>query len=189
LEQNGLLENTWVVLTSDHGEMFERGIEGHRTPVLYESVIRVPLMIFEPGRTSRTDIYENTSAVDLLPTLLHVAGEQPAGWTEGTVLPPFAPEAPDPERSVYVMQPERSEQYGPLTVATLSLRKGDYKLQYFYGYKELGDAGERVELYNLRDDPEELNDLYDVEQEIGQELLNELKTKLKEVNAPYLSAS
>jgi arylsulfatase A-like enzyme len=189
LEQNGLLENTWVVLTSDHGEMFERGIEGHRTPVLYEAVIRVPLMIFEPGQTSRTDIYENTSAVDLLPTLLHVTGEQPAGWTEGTVLPPFALEAPDPERSVYVMQPERSEQYGPLTVATFSLRKGDYKLLYFYGYKELGDAGERVELYNLRNDPEELNDLYNVKKEIGQELLNELKAKLKEVNAPYLSAS
>ena len=189
LEQNGLLENTWVVLTSDHGEMFERGIEGHRTPVLYESVVRVPLLIFEPGRTSRTDIYENTSAVDLLPTLLHVTGEQPAGWTEGTVLPPFAPEAPDPERSVYVMQPERSEQYGPLTIATLSIRKGDYKLLYFYGYKELGEAGERVELYNLRDDPEELNDLYDVEQEIGRELLNELKAKLKEVDAPYLSTS
>ena len=57
LEENGFLENTWIVLTSDHGEMFERGIEGHRTPVLYEPVVRVPLLIFEPGRESRTDIY------------------------------------------------------------------------------------------------------------------------------------
>jgi len=189
LEQNGLLENTWVVLTSDHGEMFERGIEGHRTPVLYEPVTRVPLLIFEPGRESRTDIYENTSAVDILPTLLHVTGREPAGWTEGVVLPPFAQEAPDPERSIYVVHPEKSEQYSPLTIATLSIRKGDYKLMYFYGYKELGGAGERVELYNLKDDPEELNDLYEIEKVIGQELLDELKAKLKEVDAPYLSAS
>lgn len=189
LDQNGLLDNTWVVLTSDHGEMFERGIEGHRTPVLYEPVVRVPLLIFEPGRGSRTDIYDNTSAVDILPTLLHVTGQKPAGWTEGVVLPPFAPEAPDPERSIYIAQPEKSEQYGPLTIATLSIRKGDYKLMYFYGYNELENAGERVELYNLKDDPEELKDLNNSKKEIGQELLNKLKAKLKEVDEPYLPTS
>jgi hypothetical protein len=53
----------------------------------------------------------------------------------------------------------------------------------------LGASGERIELYNVKDDPQELNDLYEVETEIGQALLNELKAKLKEVNAPYLSAS
>jgi len=34
-----------------------------------------------------------------------------------------------------------------------------------------------------------LNNLYDAEKVIGQELLNELKAKLKEMNAPYLSPS
>jgi hypothetical protein len=71
----------------------------------------------------------------------------------------------------------------------VSIRKGDYKLTYFYGYEELGSDGERLELYNIKDDPEELNDLYNIETEIGKELLNELKTRLKEVNAPYLSTS
>lgn len=189
LEQDGLLENTWVVLTADHGEMFERGIEGHRTPVLYESVVRVPLLIFEPGRKSREDIYNNTSAADVLPTLLHVTGQPPASWTEGVPLPPFGPEELAPDRSVYVVQAEKSEQYGLLTIATLSIRKGDYKLLYFYGYEELGDAGERIELYNIQEDPEELNNLYSAENEIGQELLNELKAKLEIVNAPYLPTS
>jgi arylsulfatase A-like enzyme len=189
LEQDGLLENTWLVLTADHGEMFERGIEGHRTFVLYESIVRTPLLIFEPGRTSRTDIYENTSAVDVMPTLLHVTGQQEAAWTEGTVLSPFASNEPDNERSVYVVQAEKSEQYGPLTIATLSIRKGDYKLMYFYGYEELGTGGERIELYNIKDDPEELKDIYNIDNGIGQELLNELKAKLEEMNAPYLSTS
>ncbi len=53
LGASGLLENTWVVLTSDHGEMFERGISAHSTDALYEPVIRIPLMIFEPGRDPR----------------------------------------------------------------------------------------------------------------------------------------
>jgi arylsulfatase A-like enzyme len=189
LEQNGLLENTWVVLTSDHGELFERGIEGHRTPVLYEPVVRVPMMIFEPGRATREDIYVNTSAVDILPTLLYVTGQGRADWTEGLVLPPFAPEAPDPERSIYVVQAEKSEQFAPLTIATLAVRKGDYKLMYFYGYKELGNNEERIELYNIREDPEEMKNLYDSEKEIGQELLEELKAKLEEVNTPFLSTS
>jgi arylsulfatase A-like enzyme len=189
LEENGLLENTWIILTSDHGEMFERGIEGHRTPVLYEPVVRVPLLIFEPGRTSRQDVYANTSAVDVLPTMLHVTGNEAAAWSEGQVLPPFAPQEPDPGRSVYAVQAEKSEQFRALTAATLTVRKGDFKLLYFFGYDELGADGERIELYNIQDDPEELNDLFATEQEIGLELLDELKAKLKEVNKPYLSTS
>jgi arylsulfatase A-like enzyme len=187
LERNGLLENTLVVLTSDHGEMFERGIEGHRTPVLYEPVVRVPLLIFEPGRTTREDIYANTSAVDVLPTLLHLTGKNKAAWTEGSVLPPFALGGANPERNVHIVQAEKSEQYGPLTVATLAVRKGDYKLMYFFGYEELDGNGERVELYNIKEDPEELKDLFVTEKEIGMELLGELKAKLEEVNTPYLS--
>lgn len=189
LEQYGLLENTWIVLTSDHGELFERGIEGHRTPVLYEPVVRVPLIIFEPGRTSRVDIHTNTSVVDILPTMLHITRNKEADWTEGVVLPPFASQDLSPERSVYVVQAEKSEQFGPLTVATLTVRKGDYKLMYFFGYKELRGNRERVELYNIKDDPEELNDLFDIEKGIGQELLNELKAKLEEVNTPFLLTS
>jgi len=189
LRDNGLMENTWLVLTSDHGEMFERGIEGHRTPVLYEPVIRVPLIIFEPGRESRTDIYENTSAVDILPTLLHVTGQQPAKWTEGSILPPYTSEQQEKNESVYVVHADKNEQFAPLTIATISIRKGDYKLMYFIGYKELGANSERIELYNVKDDPEELNDIFDVERDIGMVLLNELKEKLNEVNEPYIIAT
>ena len=185
LDQTGILENTWVVLTSDHGEMFERGIWGHWTPVLYQPVIRVPLMIFEPGQRDRKDIFANTSAVDLLPTLLHVTEQQPADWGEGRVMPPFN-QAFDSERSVYVVQSLKSEQYLPLTVATTALIKGQYKLMYFFGYDELGSPGsERIELYDLKNDPEELNDISISKPETTAELLYEIKQKLAEVNEPY----
>lgn len=186
LENSGLLENTWVVLTSDHGEMFERGVQGHFTPLLYQPVIRVPLLIFEPGRRTRTDIFTNTSAVDVLPTLLQVTGQKQADWSEGSVLPPFGPEQ-DPERNLYVIQAKSNLQYAPITVATTTLVKGQFKLQYFFGYPELGGLeAERIELYDLKNDPGELNNLASSKRETTLELLNELKQKLTEVNEPYV---
>lgn len=185
LEKSGLLENTWIVLTSDHGEMFERGVQGHFTPLLYQPVIRVPLLIFEPGRKTRTDIYANTSAVDVLPTLLNVTGQKQADWSEGNFLPPFGPEH-DLERNLYVIQAKSNQQFAPITIATTTLVKGQYKLHYFFGYHELGGAdSERIELYDLKNDPEELNDLSASKRETAAELLNEIKQKLAEVNKPY----
>jgi arylsulfatase A-like enzyme len=184
LESNGMLDNTWVILTSDHGELFERGIAGHLTPVLYQPVIRVPLMVFEPGRTTRQDIYSNTSAVDVLPTLLHITGQKPANWSEGILLPPFSA-VQDSERSIYVLQARKNPKYGPITEATTALIKGQYKLMDFIGYSKLGPQGERIELYDIRNDPEELNDLSTLKRETTVELLSELKQKLAEVNLPH----
>ncbi|MDK1027700.1 MAG: sulfatase-like hydrolase/transferase [Anaerolineae bacterium] len=185
LERLRLLDNTWVILTSDHGEMFERGVLGHRTPLLYEPVIRIPLMIFEPGRKTRLDIHTSTSAVDLLPTLLHVTDQQPVNWTEGRVLPPFSNATRKPSRNIYVLEARNNSKYAPFTEATTVLVKGNYKLMYFFGYEELGSEGERIELYDLGKDPEELNDLSLIKRETTAELLNELKGKLAEVNEPY----
>jgi choline-sulfatase len=179
-----LLDNTWVVLTSDHGELFERGIAGHLTPVLYQPVIRVPLVVFEPGRKNRQDVYSNTSAVDLLPTLLNITGQKPSDWSEGIVLSPFST-MQDSERSIYVLQARKNAKYGPITEATTALIKEQYKLMYFIGYSELGAEGERIELYDIKNDPEEMNDLSASKRETTTELLNELKQKLAEVNQPY----
>ena len=186
LEASGLLDNTWVILTSDHGEMFERGILEHTTPVLYEPVIRIPLMIFEPGRKSRLDVHTPTSAVDVLPTLLHVTKKQVPDWTEGVVLPPFSNPASmlESDRGVYVLEAKKNNRYDPLTTATVAFVKENYKLMYFFGYEMLGGE-ERIELYDLESDPEELNNLYAVKRETGSELLAELKAKLAEVNEPY----
>ena len=58
---------------------------------------------------------------------------------------------------------------------------------YFFGYDELGGAGsERIEMYDLENDPEELNDLSSAKRETTVELLNELKQKITEVDEPYL---
>lgn len=186
LQASGLIDNTWIVLTSDHGEMFERGIRGHLKPVLYEPVIRIPLMMFEPGRQERLDIHTPTSAIDVLPTLLKVAGQNQADWSEGAVLPPFADDMNElANRDVYILDAKHNEKYAPFSKATVALVKENYKLAYFFGYDELG-GGERFELYDLERDPEELTNLYLSKRETGAELLNKIKKKLVEVNEPFL---
>lgn len=184
LESKGLLENTWLVLTSDHGEMFERGITGHGSNVLYQPVVRIPLFIFEPGRQAGEHIYAYTSAVDVLPTLAHLTSHKQPDWTEGLVLPPYTNTEKVSDRSVYAVQAIDTPPHSRLTQASTALVKGDYKLHYYFGYPETPNGG-RVELYDVKSDPEELVDLYPSRKGIASELLNELKSTLAEADKPY----
>jgi len=186
LEKSGLTENTWIVLTSDHGELFERGVSEHNTPLLYQSVIHVPLVIFEPGRKTRQDIHEYTSATDILPTMMHVSGQSIPDWTEGLVLPPFSSEIAVNQRDLFALTARHTRQQSPITESTISLIKGQYKLIYYFGYKELRDSKEQVEMYHLQDDPEELHNLYPQKKSLAEDMVAMIKTKLAEVNKPYL---
>lgn len=169
LENTGQMENTILVLTSDHGEMFERGIAGHVTDSLYEPLLRIPLLIFEPGVTSRKDVYESTSAVDLLPTL-----------------PPYEQNT-SIDRNIYAVRSYNFESANPLLQASIAVIKGHYKLHYYFGYSEIS-GNDLVSLYDIKDDPEEMNDISQSQQEIASKMLSELKTKIKEVNKPYISS-
>lgn len=185
LESSGLLENTWLVLTSDHGEMFERGFAGHGSKLLHQPVVRIPLMIFEPGRHIGMDVHEYTSAIDVLPTLSHVTGHSTPEWGEGAVLPPYETTPPDSDRNIYVVQAIDNSPTAPLTEASITLTRERYKLHYYFGYPEAGNA-ELVKLFDIQSDPEELVDLSTSKKGIALELLNELRRTLKEVNEPYL---
>jgi hypothetical protein len=183
LEQSGILDDTWLVITSDHGEMFERGISGHSTNAMYQPVVRVPLLIFEPGRKTAAHIHTPTSAVDLLPTLLHVTGQKAADWTEGLILPPYA--EPAPGRSLYSMRSTKTEPNDPMSQVSAILVKEKYKLHYYFGYKDR-DVDEMIQLYDIEADPEELNDLAVSRKDVADALLAEMKAKLVEVDKPYI---
>jgi arylsulfatase A-like enzyme len=182
LERSGVLENTYLVLTSDHGESFERGLHAHNIDALYQPVIRVPLIIFEPGRTEGLDVYQSTSAVDILPTFAHLTGNPLPDWTEGRVLSPFASPA---ERDIRVVRGYRIKNgHHPITIGSLIQVSGDYKLHYYYGYDETPGDG-MTRLFDVKADPEEMNDLALVKPETVAEMLNELKLKLREADEPY----
>jgi arylsulfatase A-like enzyme len=182
LEKDGQLDNTIVIMTSDHGEMFERGLTEHNRPVFFQSVIRVPLMIFMPGQKERLDIFEPTSALDIIPTLLHLTGKTQPSILEGTVLPPFTEY--DPYRSVFSMDARNNPPEEKLSLYTAMIRKGPYKFTQYFGYKQLPNKKDYFELYNLEEDPEELDNLVDKETEIARELRSELDKKIAEKDQP-----
>ena len=183
LDKLGILDNTYVILTSDHGEMFERGILGHTTPSLHDPVVRTPLLIFEPGEKNRKDIYAKTSAVDILPTLLHLTGKQIPSWIEGSVLPPYHP--PIDERSIFALEAKTNKPLNPLRSASAMIVKEQYKLTKYFGYNYLPKRNTIIELYDIDDDPEELNDLSATYPSIYKDLLDELNAQINAADKPY----
>ena len=179
LRDSGLLDNSYLVFTSDHGEIFERGEAGHFTPLIYDALIHVPLIISRPGQTERQDVYSVTSSVDVLPTLAHVAGKPVPDWAEGKLLPLFGG-TEEMDRSIFSMDAKSNSAFRPLNVFTVSMTKGNFRLTY-YKYPSFT----RFEFYNLEDDPEELHNLYPSQPAICLKMRDELLQKLSEVNKPF----
>lgn len=182
LENSNALDNTWLVLTSDHGESFERGIIGHITEALYQPLIHVPLVIFEPGRTDRLDVHARTSVVDVIPTLAHLTGKNTPEWMHGSILPPYKDNVE--ERAMYAVRSYPENINSPLKEASVTLLKGRYKLHYYFGYPKLRGK-ELIRLYDIEKDPEELVDLKDVMPQVTKAFLDELKSDLAKEDAPY----
>jgi arylsulfatase A-like enzyme len=182
LEHAGVLDNTYLVITSDHGELFERGIRGHVTPTLYEPLLHVPLVVSSPGQERRVDVLQHASCVDLMPTFLHLTGQAIPSWCEGRVLPAFGGDEPHPKRSIYAMEAKSNPKYEVLDNATVAIIQDNYKLIYYTGY---GDKTNSYELYDLANDPEEMEDLFTRESSVGAALNDELMHKLDEVNTQF----
>lgn len=155
LDAAGVLEDTYFIITSDHGEFFERGEFGHDTPLLYNPVIHIPLLVFAPGQSQRVDIHTPTSSADVLPTLLSLAGRDvPTG--EGQLLPGLGG-AEDENRPVFSIEAKEVSSFLPLSRASISMVKGTKKMIHYKGYEKYSDA---FELYDLQVDGEEKRDLY-----------------------------
>lgn len=90
LAELNLLDTTAIVLTADHGEEFlERGRWGHFEDNLHDEIIRVPLLVQLPGREGPRRVSHQVSTLDIMPTLLDLAGCQPPQEIEGASLRPF----------------------------------------------------------------------------------------------------
>jgi arylsulfatase A-like enzyme len=131
-EVAGIFENSYVIMTSDHGEMFERGETRHTTRLVYDPVVHIPLLISAPGQNTRQDVYAPTNAVDILPTLMQVTGKPIPVQAEGKLLPGFGGEE-DFERSTFTVEAKLNPALAPLQKVTIAMRKGNQKLIYYRG--------------------------------------------------------
>jgi|GEM_PF-1426782 len=88
LAAKGVLDNTVVVLTSDHGEQFwEHGAARHGN-CLHAEEMHVPLIAWTPGRKGALRVPERVGTIDIAPTLLDVAGAPALASAQGVSLGP-----------------------------------------------------------------------------------------------------
>jgi arylsulfatase A-like enzyme len=179
LEAYGELDRTYFILTSDHGEMFERGVVGHMSPLMFDPGLHVPLLISAPGQRTRKNVFSQTNSVDVLPTLLGIAGREIPNWSQGLLLPGFGT-SQDNLRSTFSVDAKFNSSFGTLSTASVAMRKQGYKITYYKGYENL----ELFELYDLQSDPEELNDLFDKDVSRSTIMKDELLTAFNENSGP-----
>ena len=148
LEETGQRDNTIVIHTSDHGEM--NGEHGMwRKSNMYEASSRVPLQIAWNGHLpGGLRVPQNVSLVDLVATLIDLSGASKAiAPLDGdSLLPLIAGDAETWKDEAFC----EYLAHGVLRPVAM-LKKGDYKLNL-----SLGDA---PELFDIAEDPGELNDL------------------------------
>ena len=182
LDQSGVLDNSYVILTSDHGELFERGFIGHGGVMLYEPVVRIPLLIYDPNQKVRRDIYSLTSNIDILPTLLSIAGKSIPDELEGEVLPGFGGNE-NKERPIFSIFAWENSAFMPITKGVIAMRKNNYKLIQYMGYSGSGETF--FELFDLENDPDELVNLSEKDTLTFNILKDELLEHINYANSHY----
>ncbi len=159
LGKSGADAHTLIVATADHGEgLWEHGEVTHGLFV-YDSTLRVPLIIrFPDRRAAGKRVEQPVSLVDVAPSLLAWLGLPAADGLDGRVLPLADPPAPE-ERALYF------ENDGPAQIFGWSrlwgIVSGDWKIV----------RAPRSELFDLRKDPYEMRDRFAEQAERGRALL------------------
>lgn len=163
LRAAGMLSRTLVIVTSDHGEFFgEAGIGGHLHSSLNDAGLRIPLILWCPERLAPADIERPVSQVDILPTILTLAGLPGSipGAVQGSDL--FSARPP-----VDLMAEFWDDIRKQFSRAYLS---GNWKL--------IRDPAGEPTLYDLGQDPRETNDLSLARPEILADLSRRLEERL-----------
>jgi len=173
LKSLGLLKNTIVLFTSDHGCHFKtRNWEYKRS--CHESSIRTPAVLQGPGFDGGGEVRQLVSLVDLPPTLLDAAGLPIPGEMQGrSILPLLRGEAKGWPEEVYV-QISESE-------VARAIRTDRWKYCMVAPDKEpwfdpVSDKYVDAHLYDLKTDPHELNDL--IASESHRAIIEEMRTRI-----------
>jgi len=179
LRKLGLADNTLIVLAGDHGEGLDQHDEFEHGYFLYQTTVHVPLIVRCPRVVpSGREVAAVVRLVDVAPTILDLAGVQPASQMQGVSLRPLLTgTAEDLHLAAY------SEAFEVHTLLRLSrlwaLTSGQWKYL----------ASSQPRLYDLQTDPGELHDLLAEQPERAAALREQLRTLLAEAPPPLAGDS
>ncbi|MBB3698504.1 sulfatase-like hydrolase/transferase [Flammeovirga yaeyamensis] len=168
LKEEGIYENTIIIFVADNGSPASEQGRMSRTGGLrgwkgdtYEGGIKVPYIISWPKNVMGGTVFNDpVSTLDIVPTVCGVLGVHENGAEigfDGVNLIPFinGDKEGRPHEQLYFRR-----------VKDFAFRQGDYKIAFNKREKDLG-----VQLFNLKIDPNEQNNLADQEKEIFNEML------------------
>ena len=184
LEESGLDENTIVIFTSDNGGLStSEGSPTSNLPLrggkgwVYEGGIRIPWIIRYPGVTQPdTTSAELISSIDLFATLTAAADIPVEQTIDGIDLAPALKGDELDRQSLFWHYPHYSNQGG---IPGGAVREGDYKL-----FERYEDGS--LELYNLKEDIGEQNDLAKENPERVEEMRGRLHKWYQDLDAKFL---
>ncbi|WP_282135259.1 sulfatase family protein [Seonamhaeicola maritimus] len=157
LKQTGADKNTVIIYTSDNG--FFCGSHGYGSKVLpYEESSKVPLIIYDPRHPNSNKGIRSkalTGNIDIAPTILSLAGLNPKEKIDGKNIMPLYN---NPNEEIHKTM-ALINVWGPSETHSLSIVSKDYKYIY-WGFADKGYV-ETEELYHLKNDPLELENVAD----------------------------
>lgn len=165
LEARGLLKNTMVIVTSDHGEEFnEHGLLNHGSS-LYMPSIHVPLIVIQPGvvpngtvvesRVTLRDVAATVLDAARVPTSAQLPGQSLARWWTPFKGPADSAVAPTMGLSPLIAELD----YARNLPRAFAVSKGDMRSEIVDGFRYILNGDGRGELYDLGADPLEQRDL------------------------------
>lgn len=166
LEEHGLRDKTIILLTGDHGESLGEHGESTHAFFVYDATLHVPMILNLPNQELKTRvILQQARSIDIAPTLLQLAGVPVPESIQGRSLLHLIFDT-DPVAAL----PSYAECFYPQFhfgwSRLLSLRNGDYK------YIDTP----RPELYDLKKDPQELQNIYDSHKDLAASLKSQLQS-------------
>ncbi len=175
LNRCGLSDNTVIIFTTDHGELGGDHRFFFKGPFLYQGLIKIPFIIKVPNGLTNVNCDSLASSIDIPETILELAGMPIPDFMQGKSLIPIIenPEKKVKEDVLIEMDDDHNKE------RTRTLITENWRITIF------SDHGE---LYNLKDDPDELNNIWQEKSfnEIKIQLLLKLLKKTSNISKPVL---
>jgi arylsulfatase len=168
------LDNTIVILMADHGEfMGEHGFFGHPPYYLYDTLLKIPLIIKFPEsmKIGKKNIDRTVRSLDVVPTILDILNIKPEVGMDGeSLLPLMKGDMDSYECDVFVSE---------IWTNHLAIRKDNWKLIYW-----MKDGVKILRLFDLSKDPKELVNLAEERPDIVRKMEQLIAKHLNNINAP-----